>query len=59
MTAIDGAPAHDLADFYRTLWRLGDAGIPVRLSVIRQGRAQEFEVRTIDRYRYLKLDTTY
>jgi S1-C subfamily serine protease len=59
VTAIDGAPAHDLADFYRTLWRLGDAGIPVRLSVIRQGREQEFEVRTIDRYRYLKLDTTY
>ena len=59
VTAIDGAPAHDLADFYRTLWRLGDAGISVRLSVIRQGREQEFEVRTIDRYRYLKLDTTY
>ena len=59
VTAIDGAPAHDLADFYRTLWRLGDAGVAVDLSVIRQGREQKFEVRTIDRYRYLKLDTTY
>jgi len=59
VTAIDGAAVQDLAGFYRSLWQLGDAGIPVRLSVIRQGRAQEFEVRTIDRYRYLKLDTTY
>ena len=59
VTAIEGTPAHDLADFYRTLWRLGDAGIAVKLNVIRQGREQEFEVRTIDRYRYLKLDTTY
>jgi S1-C subfamily serine protease len=59
VTAIDGIPAHDLADFYRTLWRLGDAGVAVQLSVIRQGREQVLEVRTIDRYRYLKLDTTY
>jgi S1-C subfamily serine protease len=59
VTAIDGAAVQDLAAFYRSLWQLGDAGIPVRLSVLRQGGAQEFEVRTIDRYRYLKLDTTY
>jgi S1-C subfamily serine protease len=59
VTAIEGTPAYDLANFYRTLWRLGDAGIAVKLSVIRQGREQEFEVKTIDRYRYLKLDTTY
>ncbi len=59
VTAIDGTAVSDLAGFYRSLWQLGDAGIPVKLSVIRQGREQEFEVRTIDRYRYLKLDTTY
>jgi S1-C subfamily serine protease len=57
--AIEDTPAHDLADFYRTLWRLGEAGVAVKLGVIRQGREQEFEVRTIDRYRYLKFDTTY
>jgi S1-C subfamily serine protease len=59
VTAIDGTPVGDLAGFYRSLWQLGDAGVPVRLSVIRQGREQVFEVKTIDRYRYLKLDTTY
>ena len=59
VTAIDGAPVHELADFYRTLWRRGDAGITVRLSLTRQGEEREIEVETIDRYRYFKLDTTY
>ena len=59
VTAIDGARVHELADFYRTLWRRGDAGVTVRLSLTRQGEEREIEVETIDRYRYFKLDTTY
>src|SRR5271169_1557519 len=59
VTAIDGPPVHDLVDFYRTLWRRGDAGITVKLTVTRQGEDHEIGVKTIDRYRYLKLDTTY
>ena len=59
VTAIDGAPVHELADFYYTLWRQGDAGVTVRLGVTRQGEEREIEVKTMDRYRYLKLDTTY
>jgi len=59
VTAIDGIPVHDLAEFYRTLWRRGDAGITVKLTVTRQGEDHEIEVKTINRYRYLKLDTTY
>ena len=59
VTAIDGVPVHELADFYRALWGRGNAGITVRLGVTRQGKEQEIEVQTIDRYRYLKLDTTY
>jgi S1-C subfamily serine protease len=59
VTAIDGARVHELADFYRTLWRRGDAGVTVRLSLTRQGEEREIEVETIDRYRYFKLNTTY
>jgi hypothetical protein len=57
VTAIDGVPVHELADFYRALWGRGNAGVTVRLGVTRQGRQQEIEVKTIDRYRYPKLDT--
>jgi S1-C subfamily serine protease len=59
MTAIDGPPVYALADFYRMLWGRGDAGVTVGLGVIRQGEEREIEVKTVDRYRYLKLDTTY
>jgi S1-C subfamily serine protease len=59
VTAIDGAVVHELADFYRTLWRHGDAGVTVKLGVTRQGDEREIAVKTVDRYRYLKLNTTY
>ena len=59
VTAIDGSPVHDLAEVYRALWGRGDAGITVKLTVSRQGEERQIEVKTIDRYRYLKLDTTY
>jgi S1-C subfamily serine protease len=59
ITAIEGTAVHDLADFYHTLWRRGDAGIVVKLAVTRGGAESEVQVKTIDRYRYLRLDTTY
>jgi hypothetical protein len=33
--------------------------VTVKLTVRRQAEEREIEVKTIDRYRYLKLDTTY
>ena len=59
VVAIDGAEVRDLADFYRALWARGEAGITVELTVNRQGEQHEIGVKTIDRYRYLKLGTTY
>jgi S1-C subfamily serine protease len=59
VVAIDGSTVRDLADFYRALWGRGEAGIAVELTVNRQGEQHEIGVKTIDRYRYLKLGTTY
>jgi S1-C subfamily serine protease len=59
VVAIDGSTVRDLADFYRALWGRGEAGIAVELTVNRQGEQHEIGVNTIDRYRYLKLGTTY
>jgi len=59
VVAIDGAKVHDLADFYRALWGRGDAGVTVKLTVTSHGEQHEIGVRTIDRYRYLKLGTSY
>ena len=59
VVAIDGSAVHDLAEFYRMLWGRGAAGITVKLTVQRDGEQHEIGVKTIDRYRYLKLGTTY
>jgi S1-C subfamily serine protease len=59
VVAIDGSTVRDLADFYRALWGRGEAGITVELTVNRQGEQHDIGVKTIDRYRYLKLGTTY
>jgi branched-chain amino acid transport system permease protein len=59
VTAIDGSPVRDPADLYRKLWARGEAGVTVKLTVARQGEERDIAVKTIDRYRYLKLNTTY
>jgi S1-C subfamily serine protease len=59
VVAIDGSKVHDLAEFYRALWGRGEAGITVKLIVTRHGEQDEVDIKTIDRYRYLKLGTTY
>jgi len=59
VVAIDNSEVHDLADFYRALWGRGEAGVTVKLTVTRHGEKEEIGVKTIDRYRYLKLGTSY
>lgn len=52
--AIDGAPASGLADFYRRLWDLGEAGVAVPLRLEREGDVFDVDVRSGDRRRFLK-----
>lgn len=52
--AVDDQPVSDLAEFYETLWALGDAGVTVPLKILREGDAFEVEVRSMDRATLLK-----
>jgi S1-C subfamily serine protease len=52
---VDGKPVRGLADFYRKVWGLGDAGVDVRLTILRGTDIQEIIVRSSDRYRFLQL----
>jgi S1-C subfamily serine protease len=56
---IDGRPVGGLAEFYRTLWRRGAAGIDVPLDVLQGMDQRRATVRSLDRYRYLRLSPTY
>jgi S1-C subfamily serine protease len=59
VTAVAGKPVGDLASFYRQVWAQGAAGVEVPLTVQEDGTEHDVRIKTIDRYKYLKLDTTY
>ena len=59
VVAIAGEKVRDLATFYRRLWAQGVPGVEVPLTVEDHGTSREITVKTMNRYDYLKLDTTY
>ncbi len=52
-------PIADQADFYRKMWKLGDAGIDVPLVLLKGARTRRVTVPSGDRYDWLKLKPTY
>jgi len=59
VTAVAGEKVGDLAAFYRKLWAQGPAGVEIPLTVEQNGASHEISIKTMNRYDYLKLDTTY
>jgi serine protease Do len=57
--AVAGEKVRDLAGFYRLLWAQGEAGVEVPLTVEENGISRDITIKTMNRYDYLKLDTTY
>jgi len=53
--AVDGKQVKGLADFYRKIWAVGQAGVDVTLSVLRGAQIQEVTVHSGDRYQFLNL----
>ncbi|MDP6352661.1 MAG: S1C family serine protease [Alphaproteobacteria bacterium] len=51
---VAGEPVSDLADMYRRMWGLGDAGVAVPLTVIRDTAGIELTVHSASRYDYFK-----
>ena len=51
--AVAGEPVADLADFFRSVWALGEAGVRVPLTVRRDGRALKPTLVSGDRERFL------
>ncbi len=49
---LERKPIVDLADFYRRLWQLGQAGVSVELTVLRDRAPMQITVRSGDRYDY-------
>ncbi len=57
--AVKDAPVSSLAEFYRKMWQLGDAGVEVPLTVLRGPGLTEITVTSGDRYDYLRLKSSH
>jgi S1-C subfamily serine protease len=56
---VGGQPISGLADFYRKLWGVGDAGVEVPLDIAIEEGVQSTVIKSGNRYRYLRLDPTF
>lgn len=54
ITAVAGEPVSSLAELFRRIWALGDAGVAVPLSINREGQSFDVIVRSTDRNSLLK-----
>lgn len=54
LVAVAGKRVSTLAEFYRSLWALGAAGVTVPLTVYHEGEISEIAVESADRNRFLK-----
>jgi len=53
LTALNGHPTEDLPTFFRQLWDIGDAGITVTLSILRNQKVFDVLIKTADRNDYM------
>jgi S1-C subfamily serine protease len=52
--AVAGKPVTSLADFYRAIWALGEAGVDVPLSLEREGDMFDVSITSADRDRFIR-----
>jgi S1-C subfamily serine protease len=59
IVSVGDAPVAGMADFYRKIWALGEPGVTVPLTVLKADGLSQVEVKSGDRYDYLKLKPSY
>jgi S1-C subfamily serine protease len=52
--AVGGKEVSNLAGLFRRIWSLGEAGVEVPLTIVREGQPMELRVPSADRRRFLK-----
>jgi S1-C subfamily serine protease len=57
--SVAGQDVDDLADFFRSVWRIGEAGCSVPLVVHRDGRLVDVTVISSERQKFLKAPVTH
>ena len=55
---VNGKVVNGLADFYRKVWALGNAGVDVSLGILRGSQIRDITIHSADRYQSLRLKPT-
>ena len=50
---VDGQPIYSLAHLFRSIWSLGDAGVDVSLTILRNSKRQEVVIKSAERATFL------
>ena len=53
--AVDGTRVESLADLFRKVWSLGDAGTEVPMTLLRDERSFDVTMKSADRNSFLKM----
>lgn len=56
---VGGSPVGGLADFYRKVWARGGPGVEVPLQLLQGNTTRVLTIRSMDRYKWLKLNPSY
>ena len=56
--SVKGEEVKGLADFYRKVWALGNAGVEVPLGILRGTRIRDITVKSVDRNQLLRQSRT-
>jgi S1-C subfamily serine protease len=59
IVGVGGEAVMGIADFYRKMWALGEAGVSVPLDVLRGTAVTSIPVRSADRHEWLRRDRSY
>ncbi len=59
IVGVAGKETAGLADYYRKVWSLGNAGVDVPLNVLQGTRVRDLVVHSADRYKYLRLNPSH
>ena len=54
IVAAGGIAVESMADFYRKVWVQGGPGDTISLTIVKGGEVQEVEIRSADRYQWLR-----
>ena len=59
IVAVNGEKTDSLADLYRKVWAVGQAGVTVPLDVLHDDEKQRVDVKSMNRLDHLKLKSTF